>query len=1531
MALTDSVVPKLQKDGSNAYHWEAAFKLYAKAQGFRGLLDRTWEEPEVIKADTELEPTIIGDTYTPQQLEREQRRVREANKAVEKQYASDQQAHREYESAVAALQLLILSTVPKDIYETVANLTDVATQFETIVARYREQGVTEECTLWADFFKLRAQDCYTTSAFIDKFQAGLAKLEAIRDCKLSNKQAVYQFILAIDTAYPDYAKARRSDLRNNVTPVITKMCNELIDEARRDDPIKAANAAARHRSGGDGQPSRHGNGYGRGQGDRDTKNNRGNSDQQAGQRSSNKPPTSTRTYCKHCDSTHYGGGDNCWFTFPEKATPEWRQRNADRLKLKLKTRVNATALTDDSQHVNFSTATSAIVDISDKVRDLAGRGEYRDRLILDTGATDHLCNDRSKFISFDSGTYYAVIKTGAGPITVTQKGTIKVNLTCSDGSVLPVTFSNVLFAPEMFVSVLSHSQLRQKNVYYHGFDHKLYHRRSDTDFEIAYTPEIDRIPTFLLADDELKAAQLLAFAAANTPRQNSKLIPTRDVSLRDLHELFGHADVQTLRQLVSSTTGLRLTDVTGFSCEVCMLSSSQKQVSRRSPNRSTHFLHRVHVDIVGPVTPRGIHGEQHWIIYTDDYSRHRWIDVTDTKQMITAKFLDFIRRMKSQYNVQIAYVHVDNDTVLINKDTKRHLSRQGTVFEPSTPWTAHQNGVAESSNRLCELRSRAMIVGAPHIPKTLWPYASRYAIEVLNHTPTVAVPDGKTPQQLRLEHMGVANPVPNLHSFRQYGETGYVHKSAQRRVQSAKFDTRGTKMYFIGRDGSRIYLMWDPASNSVVRTSSVTWVKQQLSPAPEGATSTPESTEDTNSVRFSIPLPPPPCFRATASHNNDSNSEDSGGDDTDVEPELGTGDSFNGLEPTVDEPSSFDFDGNIDNLSLTEVAETQASPPRHRPFEAPRHLDISASLDPRNIITSSRNRRPTRRLYTTITHNPDVPVTLARCFAQAITTAPATTARELPPEPTNSRQARQHAFSREWLLAEADEYKSHDDNGTWDIVVTLPAGVWPLPTKWVYKYKVNDAGAVERYKARLVVCGNRQDVDLWRETYAAVARASTLKVLLAFVACLDLECEQADVITAFLNGLLDADEIVYIRLPDRRYAKLRKALYGLRRSPRLWYEELTRFLASIGFKPIEADHCVFKDKDGSLIMAYVDDIVFITRTVTQMATLKASVFGKYKCRDLGPIAHYLGIRVRRDRQNRAIELSMEAYIEKLVTDYHRDNAATRYTPTDVSVLLLKQRSDKALPDEVKRYQTIIGKLLYPASQLRLDVAFHVSFLARAMSNPTPRHYDYAIQVIDYLQSYKDLVMTYKAPEGAIELTFDMYATTSTAPHSNLGLHGYSDASFADSDDRKSTSGYLFKLAGGTVCHKSVKQKLVTTSTTEAEYVAMTFAAKEATWLHRLLHQLGYAADDTHPILLYGDNEPSIKLLHADGHHERTKHVDIYYHYVKERVRDGHLKVQHVRTSAMAADGLTKPLDRVAHERFLTQIGLSKPAVLATGP
>jgi hypothetical protein len=140
----------------------------------------------------------------------------------------------------------------------------------------------------------------------------------------------------------------------------------------------------------------------------------------------------------------------------------------------------------------------------------------------------------------------------------------------------------------------------------------------------------------------------------------------------------------------------------------------------------------------------------------------------------------------------------------------------------------------------------------------------------------------------------------------------------------------------------------------------------------------------------------------------------------------------------------------------------------------------------------------------------------------------------------------------------------------------------------------------------------------------------------------------------------------------------------------------------------------------------------ITRTKDEMAALKKLIFGTFKCHDMRSISHYLGIRIRRDRSRRAIELSMKSFIDKLASDCKRTDAVARYDPMDLQALKLKLRlkDDRAPLQLLQRYQSLIGKLLYPASQLRTNVAFHVGYLARAISNPTEHHYQYALQIVD---------------------------------------------------------------------------------------------------------------------------------------------------------------------------------------------------------
>ena len=256
-----------------------------------------------------------------------------------------------------------------------------------------------------------------------------------------------------------------------------------------------------------------------------------------------------------------------------------------------------------------------------------------------------------------------------------------------------------------------------------------------------------RLPHVEDEDDVIGAASALAFASQNAPHHNSSYAsPSRKVTLTELHETFGHADVARLRKLVQSTTGLELTDTSRFACEVCMISNSRQQISRAIPNRATYIFQRVDVDLVGPISPPGLNGERWWSLYTEDLIRYRSIDLSATKEGFGRSLIAYVVTVETQYRVVVAVVYTDNDLVLINKNTTDKLASKGTRFEPSTPYAHHQNGVAESSNRVEAARVRLIMNAAPHLPTKLWLYAAKYAVELLNHYPTTAILDNKTPR-----------------------------------------------------------------------------------------------------------------------------------------------------------------------------------------------------------------------------------------------------------------------------------------------------------------------------------------------------------------------------------------------------------------------------------------------------------------------------------------------------------------------------------------------------------------------------------------------------------------------------------------------------------------------------------------------------------------------------------------------------------------------------------------------------------------
>lgn len=162
---------------------------------------------------------------------------------------------------------------------------------------------------------------------------------------------------------------------------------------------------------------------------------------------------------------------------------------------------------------------------------------------------------------------------------------------------------------------------------------------------------------------------------------------------------------------------------------------------------------------------------------------------------------------------------------------------------------------------------------------------------------------------------------------------------------------------------------------------------------------------------------------------------------------------------------------------------------------------------------------------------------------------------------------------------------------------------------------------------------------------------------------------------------------------------------------------------------------------------------------------------------------------------------------------------------------------------------------------------------------------------------------------------------------SLNFQGFSNASYANNSmDRKSTSGYLFKFAGGAVCWKSRKQPVIATRSTEAEYIGYSIACKEAVWLKRLLQELQVHTSDVQTVVIYGDNKPTLALTLNPEHHAKTKHIDIQWHFVREQVRRGIVKLQYLSTTIMHADGLTKPL---SGELFRCFLGLQMLPLLSS--
>ena len=295
-----------------------------------------------------------------------------------------------------------------------------------------------------------------------------------------------------------------------------------------------------------------------------------------------------------------------------------------------------------------------------------------------------------------------------------------------------------------------------------------------------------------------------------------------------------------------------------------------------------------------------------------------------------------------------------------------------------------------------------------------------------------------------------------------------------------------------------------------------------------------------------------------------------------------------------------------------------------------------------------------------------------------------------------------------WKKAMDKEIDCINKNKTWKLVDKVP-GQKILEVKWVYTRKSDDT-----YKARLVVRGFQQ-TDVIDDIYSPVAKNQTLKILFSYCCQNGLRIEQMDVETAFLNGKINSE--VYVNQPKgyedgtNRVFKLMKALYGLRESPRDWYECFDEYMMKLGFRKSNVELCLYiQGKDGNSIylLIYVDDLLICGKDKRKIQSIKKLLSDRFKMKDLGEIKEYLGIEVDYNYCNSEMKLSQTKYIESLANKYKVHNGKLYSTPMETN---LKIEKAEECESDIK-YRNLIGALLYISSSTRPDVSYSVNYLSR---------------------------------------------------------------------------------------------------------------------------------------------------------------------------------------------------------------------------
>ncbi|KAG7578958.1 Reverse transcriptase RNA-dependent DNA polymerase [Arabidopsis thaliana x Arabidopsis arenosa] len=947
------------------------------------------------------------------------------------------------------------------------------------------------------------------------------------------------------------------------------------------------------------------------------------------------------------------------------------------------------------------------------------------------------------------------------------------------------------------------------------------------------------------------------------------------------HNRLGHPHSRALNLLLP-----------GFSydcakCEACILGKHCKVVFPKSNTIYEKCFDLVHSDVwTSPCASRDNH--KYFVTFIDEKSKYTWVTLLPSKDRVYDAFINFQNYVTNHFDAKIKILRTDNGGEYTSTKLKTHLEKCGILHQTSCPYNPQQNGVAERKNRHLMEVARAMLF-EKHMPKRFWGDAVLTSCYLINRIPT-RILNNQSPFQV------LNNQSANIDHLKVFGSVCFVFVPGDLRN---KLEPKSTKCVFIGYSTTQKgYKCYDPVMNRYYVSRDVKFMEDEAYFGEknwEGVKDLPNSTSDrAKSLRHILEHLSNGCSRQEgreAIPNDGTIEAQEGGKD--IAQEKGNdisqvaSDNQQGIsreerssEEVVEENPSSEGEV-IESSSDDEI------------YQAPQTTQdpIYTRENPRR--SKREKKSPSNWKNTRVYYNCQAvahPIQ-ATCSIDLLPKEHKAFISKLDVEFVPQRYEEAKGI-KEWDNAVDDEVQAMLRNHTWD-EEELPQGKKCVSSKWVFTIKYKSNGDIERYKARLVARGFTQTYgDDYRETFAPVAKQHTVKVVLSLAVNLDWELWQMDVKNAFLQGELE--EEVYMTPPpglenlvaSGKVLRLRKAIYGLKQSPRAWYHKLSSTLKANGFKKSESDHTLFtlqNDQGIVVVLIYVDDLIISGSNKEGIKSIKTSLHNAFDIKDLGVLKYFLGIEVCRSPEG--LFLSQRKYTLDLLKLTGKLGAKPVSTPLEPGYKVNRKGEKDDRPYHCpEQYRRLVGKLIY-LTYTRPDISFAVNQVSQHMKEPTVYHWSMVDRILKYLKG---------SPGQGIWM----------GKNSSTEIVGYCDADYGgDRNDRHSTTGFCTFIGGNLVTWKSKKQKVVSCSSAEAEYRAMKKLTNELTWLKALLKDFGI--EQKTPITFHCDNQAAIHIANNPVFHERTKHVEIDCHKTREKIEDGTILPCYTESSDQLADIFTK--------------------------